>query len=182
MVLLERIQHHRTRPATCKQSSPDGGNHYGVCENVCICAHLCSEPGQNTGFTLLGNTDLRCSSVTSTPGGGGGRRKTPTGAADHGKMIYQSQWENLGQHPNDLVRPTCWVWTHSQPWLVSAASTSQKKGAYNKKTSTDSSLTGNADSSLLPRLPLQANWEEARNARAPPRAQAKLYQIGKSLK
>lgn len=71
-----------------------------------VFAHLCSEPRSRHWLHLTGNTDPRWSSVTSTPGGGSRCRKAITRAADHGKIISQPQWQNLGQHPKDLVRST----------------------------------------------------------------------------
>lgn len=72
----------------------------------CWCLHACAQsPDLSPGFILPGNAP-RCSSVTSTPGDGSGLRKATPRAADHGKMICHHQWQNLGQHPKDLARPT----------------------------------------------------------------------------
>lgn len=72
----------------------------------CWCRLTCAEsPSQST--TLLGNTEPRCGSMTSAPGGGSGYRKATTGVADRGKLSSQPRWQNLDQHPKDLARPTC---------------------------------------------------------------------------
>lgn len=100
-MLWERLQHQSTRLAICKHSPSHWGTDCEGCEML-VFTYLYPDP--STGYILVGNT-LRCSSVTSTPGGGSECRKATTKAADHGKMICHPQWQNLGQHPKDLVRP-----------------------------------------------------------------------------
>ena len=73
----------------------------------CWCLRACAQsPSQSTGFILLGNT-VTSGSVTSAPGGGSRCRKATTRVADRGRLSSQPRWQNLGQHPKDLARPTC---------------------------------------------------------------------------